>query len=65
MNNIGALKILNRFFKIATPTLLLLSLSFEIRSDGTLSILWRDHIILALTFAVFGMLMALGWHFNH
>jgi hypothetical protein len=61
MNYNSPLKILNRFFKIAAPTFLLLTFSFEVSSTGEVSILWRDATMLALTFTVIAAGMTLGW----
>ncbi len=61
MNTPSLLKILNRFFKIAAPTFLLLTFSFEVSSTGEVSILWRDATLLALTFTVIAAGMTLGW----
>ncbi len=57
------MKFLNRFLLIAGLLLIVLTLSFRVRADGTVSILWRDNVSLALTFALIGLALLVTWWF--
>lgn len=56
------MKVLNRFLLVTGIVSIVLSLSFRLRSDGSVSILWRDNTPLAFTFAIIGLaLLASCW----
>ena len=61
MENPTVLKILNRFFKFAAPTFLLLTFSFEVTTTGKVSILWRDSTMLAVVLTGMAAVMTVGW----
>jgi hypothetical protein len=57
------MKVLNRFLLITGIVSILLSLSFSVRADGSVSILWRDNTPLALTLASIGLALLVSCWF--